>query len=66
LTLIDYNYGANRLIRLDPGSTQAPIPKFIDARPVVEDHRLPRSREKREDERDKKKDKEEEDLSRPV
>ena len=41
---------------MDPGSTEAPIPKFIDARPVVENHRLPRSREKREDERSLKKD----------
>lgn len=38
---------------MDPGSTEAPIPKFIDARPVVEDHRLPRSREKREDKQGK-------------
>lgn len=40
---------------MDPGSTEAPIPKFIDARAVAEDHRLLRSREKRENERGKEK-----------
>lgn len=56
---------------MDLGSTEAPIPKFIDARAVAEDHRLLRSREKRENERGKEKknvkeSEEDEDLSRPA